>query len=168
MQRAAACLEQPVASTSYAVNTHRQQHRPWTVRGGGGGTGGRRYHLRLQAVAVSNAPASPAPHAQALCQPSATLRRRAGNRPASAPTALVPASSLATPLHPALQSPQEAPTLAARGASIGSRSLADEVRPQFPILHQEVNGRPLVYLDNAATSQKPQVRGEVAELLQAA
>lgn len=29
------------------------------------------------------------------------------------------------------------------------------VRAQFPILHQTVNGRPLVYLDNAATSQKP-------------
>lgn len=28
-------------------------------------------------------------------------------------------------------------------------------RSQFPILHQDVNGQPLVYLDNAATSQKP-------------
>jgi cysteine desulfurase/selenocysteine lyase len=35
-------------------------------------------------------------------------------------------------------------------------SLAVErVRKDFPILHQEVNGRPLVYLDNAATTQKP-------------
>lgn len=32
----------------------------------------------------------------------------------------------------------------------------DQVRQEFPILHQEVNGRPLVYLDNAATTQKPQ------------
>lgn len=31
-----------------------------------------------------------------------------------------------------------------------------ELRKQFPILHQEINGHPLVYLDNAATSQKPQ------------
>lgn len=30
-----------------------------------------------------------------------------------------------------------------------------EIRNAFPILHQEVNGRPLVYLDNAASSQKP-------------
>ncbi|MFZ4450846.1 cysteine desulfurase [Salibacterium aidingense] len=30
-----------------------------------------------------------------------------------------------------------------------------EIRNQFPILHQEVNGSPLVYLDSAATSQKP-------------
>jgi len=29
------------------------------------------------------------------------------------------------------------------------------VRADFPILHQQVNGKPLVYLDNAATSQKP-------------
>ncbi|WP_312767649.1 cysteine desulfurase [Epilithonimonas sp.] len=29
------------------------------------------------------------------------------------------------------------------------------IRAQFPILNQQVNGKPLVYLDNAATSQKP-------------
>lgn len=29
------------------------------------------------------------------------------------------------------------------------------IRSQFPILDQEVNGKPLVYLDSAATSQKP-------------
>lgn len=29
------------------------------------------------------------------------------------------------------------------------------IREQFPILNQEINGHPLVYLDNAATSQKP-------------
>ena len=34
---------------------------------------------------------------------------------------------------------------------------AKAARADFPALHQEVNGRPLVYLDNAATSQKPQV-----------
>lgn len=30
------------------------------------------------------------------------------------------------------------------------------VRAQFPILSRQVNGKPLVYLDNAATTQKPQ------------
>jgi len=30
-----------------------------------------------------------------------------------------------------------------------------DVREQFPILQQEINGHPLVYLDSAATSQKP-------------
>lgn len=29
------------------------------------------------------------------------------------------------------------------------------IREQFPILHQEINGKPLVYLDNGASSQKP-------------
>ena len=33
----------------------------------------------------------------------------------------------------------------------------DRIRQDFPILHQEINGKPLVYLDNAATTQKPQV-----------
>lgn len=32
---------------------------------------------------------------------------------------------------------------------------ANELRKYFPILHQEVNGHPLVYLDSSATSQKP-------------
>lgn len=31
----------------------------------------------------------------------------------------------------------------------------ESIRKEFPILHQKVNGHPLVYLDNAATSQKP-------------
>ncbi|WP_204152069.1 SufS family cysteine desulfurase [Leptolyngbya sp. CCY15150] len=35
------------------------------------------------------------------------------------------------------------------------RTLAAKLRPDFPILHQQVHGHPLVYLDNAATSQKP-------------
>lgn len=33
---------------------------------------------------------------------------------------------------------------------------ASTIRDDFPILNQEVNGKPLVYLDNAATTQKPQ------------
>lgn len=32
-----------------------------------------------------------------------------------------------------------------------------KIRAQFPVLHQEVNGKPLVYFDNGATSQKPQM-----------
>ncbi len=31
----------------------------------------------------------------------------------------------------------------------------EKIRQEFPILHQQVNGRDLVYLDNAATNQKP-------------
>ena len=33
----------------------------------------------------------------------------------------------------------------------------NDIRHQFPTLHQEVNGYPLVYLDNGATTHKPQV-----------
>ncbi|QIT57270.1 cysteine desulfurase [Aquisalimonas sp. 2447] len=33
----------------------------------------------------------------------------------------------------------------------------EAIRAQFPILHQEINGKPLVYLDNGATAQKPDV-----------
>jgi cysteine desulfurase / selenocysteine lyase len=40
-------------------------------------------------------------------------------------------------------------TLAATGIKI------DQIRAQFPVLHQLVNGKPLIYLDNAATNQKP-------------
>ena len=36
-----------------------------------------------------------------------------------------------------------------------TKTLAEKVRADFPILNQEVNGKPLIYLDNAATSQKP-------------
>ncbi len=32
-----------------------------------------------------------------------------------------------------------------------------KIRAQFPILHQEIQGKPLIYFDNAATSQKPQM-----------
>ena len=32
-----------------------------------------------------------------------------------------------------------------------------EIRADFPILSREVNGKPLVYLDNGASSQKPEV-----------
>ncbi len=32
-----------------------------------------------------------------------------------------------------------------------------KIRADFPALHQQVHGKPLVYLDNAATAQKPQV-----------
>ncbi|WP_020167655.1 MULTISPECIES: family 2A encapsulin nanocompartment cargo protein cysteine desulfurase [Methylotenera] len=34
---------------------------------------------------------------------------------------------------------------------------ADLVRKDFPILNEQVNGRPLIWFDNAATTQKPQV-----------
>ena len=32
-----------------------------------------------------------------------------------------------------------------------------KIRQDFPILGREVNGKPLTYLDNGASAQKPQV-----------
>jgi len=47
---------------------------------------------------------------------------------------------------------------AAGSSSIGeSRLDVEQIRQDFPILGQQVNGKPLVYLDNAATAQKPRV-----------
>lgn len=41
--------------------------------------------------------------------------------------------------------------------SAEARGKVELCRHHFPLLRQRVNGKPLVYLDNAATSQKPQV-----------
>src|ERR1051325_6444598 len=36
-----------------------------------------------------------------------------------------------------------------------SNAEIEKIRQDFPVLHQKVHGQPLVYFDNAATSQKP-------------
>jgi len=46
-------------------------------------------------------------------------------------------------------------TTAVPPASVGGRSL-ESIRAEFPILHREVKGKPLSYLDNGATVQKPE------------
>jgi len=43
----------------------------------------------------------------------------------------------------------------AHAASASTRLDVQRIRADFPILQRQVNGRPLVYLDNAATTQKP-------------
>ncbi|MEE4270628.1 MAG: cysteine desulfurase [Thermoanaerobaculales bacterium] len=40
-------------------------------------------------------------------------------------------------------------------ASVHPALDVDAIRADFPVLHQEAHGKPLVYLDNAATTQKP-------------
>jgi cysteine desulfurase/selenocysteine lyase len=48
-------------------------------------------------------------------------------------------------------------TAGTASASEGSVAIdAGRIRRDFPALHQKVYGKPLVYLDNAATTQKPQ------------
>jgi cysteine desulfurase / selenocysteine lyase len=70
--------------------------------------------------------------------------------PVTAPDAPVPTpgSTAVTPtLEPAL-----APDLIS-----GTRAFdAYAIKRDFPILHQQVHGKPLIWLDNAATTQKPQ------------
>src|SRR5258707_6951908 len=44
---------------------------------------------------------------------------------------------------------------AMHAATAASTLDVEKVRQDFPILFQKVHGKPLVYLDNAATSQKP-------------
>jgi cysteine desulfurase / selenocysteine lyase len=44
----------------------------------------------------------------------------------------------------------------AQGAGVASAFDVQRIRQDFPILNQKVHGKPLVYLDNAATTQKPQ------------
>lgn len=46
---------------------------------------------------------------------------------------------------------------AVRSAAVSKTANFDvaAVRRDFPVLHQDVNGKPLVYLDNAASSQRP-------------
>ncbi len=48
------------------------------------------------------------------------------------------------------------PAKVAAAAAIPSFDV-ERVRRDFPVLHQLVHGKPLAYLDNAATTQKPQV-----------
>ncbi len=49
------------------------------------------------------------------------------------------------------------PTVSAAGPRLPRSTTFDvqRLRADFPILHQKVHGKPLVYLDNAATTQKP-------------
>ena len=42
------------------------------------------------------------------------------------------------------------------GQPVGASFDVERIRADFPILSEHVHGRPLVYLDNAATSQKPE------------
>ena len=42
-------------------------------------------------------------------------------------------------------------------ATIKDRLDVYAIRKQFPVLNREVKGHPLVYFDNAATAQKPQI-----------
>jgi cysteine desulfurase/selenocysteine lyase len=61
-----------------------------------------------------------------------------------------------------LATPTHAPATAPKDATVGDLKLPrnqfdlGSVRRDFPILREQVNGHPLIWLDNAATTQKPQ------------
>ncbi|WP_144017717.1 cysteine desulfurase [Planktothrix sp. PCC 11201] len=48
------------------------------------------------------------------------------------------------------------PTVDNLGLESGEIFDVQAIRQDFPILHQNVNGKPLIWMDNAATTQKPQ------------
>jgi cysteine desulfurase/selenocysteine lyase len=50
-----------------------------------------------------------------------------------------------------------APALEQQSAAVNKSFDVQRIREDFPILRRQVHGKPLVYLDNANTSQKPQV-----------
>ncbi len=85
-----------------------------------------------------------------------------GALPYWAPRADVPdgASALAVPfeIEPAPRSEEARADTAAPAPSTRSREPfdANAIRREFPILNERVNGKRLVWLDNAATTQKPQ------------
>jgi cysteine desulfurase/selenocysteine lyase len=96
------------------------------------------------------------PRCKAFAAPSQS------SHPAS--TALPPASApmgpsnLTTPSYyfirePVKPSPASLPSATAPAAPVFD---VESVRRDFPALHQQVNGKPLIWLDNAATTHKPQ------------
>jgi len=58
---------------------------------------------------------------------------------------------------PAKEDPFRAPAQTLRGLNLSSQPFQVEaIRRDFPILQERVHGKPLIWLDNAATTQKPQ------------
>lgn len=54
------------------------------------------------------------------------------------------------------RTPGVADGMGLRSGSAGQEFDVNAVRADFPILHQEIHGKPLIWFDNAATTQKPQ------------
>jgi cysteine desulfurase/selenocysteine lyase len=111
-------------------------------------------HPDLHPAAIPDLPAPPAGTPEARPDDGFSFLEEAGQltaAPASAPRAP------AVPASPALGielSPHLVPDL--RGTSARSGVFdAHAIKRDFPILDQQVHGKPLIWLDNAATTQKP-------------
>jgi cysteine desulfurase/selenocysteine lyase len=65
---------------------------------------------------------------------------------------------IASTTHPATQQTTQAfaPTLAPNLGLVNRQFDVASIRRDFPILNEKVHGKPLIWLDNAATTQKPQ------------
>ncbi len=62
----------------------------------------------------------------------------------------------ATPVLPSRAAGEESPDRRGSLATLGMNFDVERIRREFPILSRSARGKPLVYLDNAATTQKPQ------------
>lgn len=124
----------------------------------------------LSAASSSTAPQAPAaPASAAPASPSLpSAAPQAPAIPSSAPAPAPTAATAALPAAPATPAPAPAlpsssitldggePYALARPSPTIEPFDAHAIRRQFPILKEKVHGRPLVWLDNAATTQKPQ------------
>lgn len=79
--------------------------------------------------------------------------------PASAPQSYAPvvlSESQAAAYHPAASGASAAkPVARSNDVVVGTKTLS-QIRADFPILQEQINGHPLVWLDNGATTQRPQ------------
>ena len=64
---------------------------------------------------------------------------------------------MTTIAQPVLHDPQQRGVAPQSASTIASGLDIAKIRADFPILAERINGKPLIYLDNGATSQKPQV-----------
>jgi cysteine desulfurase/selenocysteine lyase len=122
--------------------------------------------LGMPATAMPAMPAMPAPVAPPTGLPGATegfyfLQQAATPVPAVPPGIALPTAPAAPPGHGAfyfLPSPTAAPAAVPTTPTspLAPRQFdVEAIRQDFPILHQTVHGKPLIWFDNAATTQKP-------------
>jgi len=115
---------------------------------------------------VQSAPGLPALPSSPPTVPSTEADRRAAVPPPTVPGSsgdlpnagkdAPPTGARATILPPGVESVEFRPDLAPGELGVAKRPLDPRlVRRDFPILQEQVHGRPLVWLDNAATTQKP-------------
>jgi len=140
-----------------------------TLASVGAGDAPQPYFLELAGLPSSSAPQGLPSAAQGLPSPSAPQGYLPTELPAwhetsvpSLPGAAPPAPDVASPRAAAPAAVANAPSYEFRPEVVPNLPSAPRpfdangVKGDFPILQERVHGRPLVWLDNAATTQKPQ------------